>query len=107
MAAGQRRLLVLYGGPRAPGANGLYSYGLCSVGGVIGNGDGDALLAEASALFGSGQPLPSPEPEPEAPVDLSPWLGQGLLWAAAAFGIGLAFLAVVVLIARKPPGYRG
>ncbi len=103
IAAGQRRLLVLYGGPRAPGANGLYSTGLCTPGGVIGNPDGDALLEEASAMFGSAQPPPSPVPEAPVPFDLAPLLGQGMLWAAAAFGIGLALLGTAVLFARRRP----
>ena len=106
IAPGQRWLFVLWGGPTAPGAGGLYSTSLCSAHGMIGTPEGNALLEEAVAVFGLGQPPPSPEPDPaipQAPVDLSPWLGSGLIWAAAVFGVGLLLLALVVLVARRRP----
>lgn len=106
MNASERRLLVLYGGPSAPDANGLYSTSLCAPSGVAGTLEGDALLAEAADTFGNPQaPPPSPEPQPAAPVDLSPWFGEGLVWAAALFGIGLLLFGAVILVARRrPPG---
>ena len=93
--------MVLWGGPSAPGANGLYSASMCSANAVVGTPEGNALLAEANDTFGTGQA--PPEPEPEALTDLSLWLGPGLLWAVLAVGAGLVLLGVVTLIARRRP----
>ncbi len=99
MSVGERRLLVLRGGEE-----GLYSTNLCLPGGLIGTPEGDALLAEATEVLGSGQSPPPPEPAPNAPLDLSPWLG-GLTWVAAAAGLGLLMFGAIALIARRrPPG---
>lgn len=103
MTAGERRVMSLWGGPAAPDARGLYSTSLCSSNAAVGTAEGDALLAEAVAAFGTGQPPPSPEPEPAAPIDLSPWIGDGLIWAAVAVGVGLAMFGAVALIARRRP----
>ena len=103
MSAGERRVMVLWGGPSAPGANGLYSTSSCSANAAVGTDAGNELLAEAIDTFGSGQAPPEAEPEPEAPIDLSPWLGDGLLWAAIAVTAGLALFGVVTLVTRRRP----
>lgn len=103
MSAGERRLMVLYGGPIAPGANGLYSSSLCSPNAVVGTPEGDELLAEAVALFGPSEGQPSHEPVTSAPLDLSPWLGEGLLWVAAAGGVGMLMFGALILVARRRP----
>lgn len=100
MSAGERRLLVLYGGPRAPGANGLYSSSVCAPNAVIGTPEGDELFAEALARFGPTDVQPSSD-QPPVTADVSPWLGEGLLWAAAAFAFGLLLFGAVILVARR------
>jgi len=106
MSAGERRLLVLYRGEAD-----VYSTNSCAPSGLLGTQDGDALLATAIDTFGDatvpGAPEPEPEPEPEvtSPIaaEPSPWLGQGLVWAAGAFGVGVLFFGAIVLIARRRP----
>ncbi len=100
LSVGERRLMVLYGAPIAPGANGLYSSSLCSPNAIIGTVQGDALLAEAVGLFGPAEGQ-STEPVTSAPAELSPLLGGGLVWAAAAFGIGMLLFGGLTLVARR------
>lgn len=103
MSVGERRLMVLHGGPIAPGANGLYSSSLCSPNAVIGTAEGDALFAEAVGLFGPAEEQPASEPVTSAPAELAPWVGGGLVWAAAAFGIGMLLFGGLILVARRRP----
>jgi len=97
MSAGERRLLVLQAGDGS-----LYSTNICLPGGVIGTPEGDALLADATAAFGSGVAPPSAEPEAPAPIDIAPWLG-GLGWVAALVAVALALFGVLALVARRRP----
>jgi hypothetical protein len=100
-SAGQRWILVLWGGPAAPGANGLYSMSSCSPNGLIGTPEGNALLGEAIAAFGAGRTL-APAPESPAPsFDPSPWLGPGTVFAFVAVSAGLLLLVGVSLFSRK------
>jgi hypothetical protein len=103
ITAGERRVLILYGGPRAPGANGLYSTSSCAPSGVAGTPEGDALFAEAVAAFGDPLAPPSPDPQLDSPMNLSPLLGEGLVWAGVSSGIGLLLLAAAVFAARRRP----
>ena len=105
MTAGERRLFVLYGGPSAPGANGLYSTNLCAPGGAAGTPEGDALLAEAADTFGTPQSPPTREPDPGPPagVDPSPSRADGIVWVAGALGVGILLFGLIVLIARRRP----
>ena len=106
VSAGERRVMVLWGGPpnpRAPGSDGMYSTSLCSANAVIGTAEGNALLAQATDVFGAGDGLPDAEPEPAAPIDLAPWLGTGTLIAVAAVGGGLLVLAAVTLFGNRRP----
>lgn len=101
LAVGQRWVLVLNGGPAAPGAGGLYSAGSCDPHGELGTPQGNAVLADVIATFGSGESPDPPEAEPPPPIDVSRWLGGGLVWVAAASGTGVLVLAAIVLAARR------
>ncbi|MDP8905039.1 MAG: hypothetical protein M3N29_06960 [Chloroflexota bacterium] len=101
MTAGERRLLVLHGEPGQ-----LYSSNPCVTSGVIGTANGDAALAEAAAVFGTGiaPPTAEPEPTPQAPPTPAAPAGDGLLWVAAAVGAAsLLFFSAVVLARRREP----
>ena len=100
LTPGSTWVLVLYGGPMAPGAGGFYSAGSCDPHGMLGTAHGDAVLAEAIATFGAGQLPEVPEPEPVPAIDLSA-VGHGLLWAVAASTVGLLVLGIVALVARR------
>lgn len=97
MAAGEQRLLVLH-----QGENGFYSSSSCVPNGLIGTPDGNALLAEATAIFGAPQAPPTPAPELPASIDLAPWLG-GLGWVAATVGVGAVVLLAVAFLGRRRP----
>jgi hypothetical protein len=99
--AAQRWLLVLRGGPTDPGGDGLYEASFCDQSTQMGTDAGDALFAEAVSLFGLGPGPPSPEPQPQAPIDLKPWIGEGLIWAIVLFGLGLLFFGLIALVARR------
>ncbi len=124
----ERWLLTLYRTREGP-----YDTSTCSPNGQLGTPDGDALVADAIAVFGaptspppptpapdptrapSGQPQPppssqpvAPEPEPETlspiVIEPSPLLAQGLIWVAAAVGVGVLLLGAITLVApRRPP----
>lgn len=107
MSAGERRLLVLYRGDA-----GLFSTNSCAPSGVLGTLEGDALLATAIDAFGDpnvpqspASPEPEPEPESVSPIATEPsqGLGQGLVWVAAAVGVGIPFFGAIVLFARRRP----
>ncbi len=102
MAAGERRLLVL-----SRGEQGLYSTNSCAPSGILGTADGDALLATAIDAFGDPKVPVAPEPEPESEspttTEPSPWLGGGLAWVGAAFGVGTLIFGAIVLLARRRP----
>ena len=109
MTAGERRLLVL---SRAD--QGLFSTNPCAPTGLLGTADGDALLATAIDLFGdpnvpqapaSTSPEPEPEPESVSPVATEPSAGlsPGVVWVAAAVGVGVLFFGAIVLFARRRP----
>jgi hypothetical protein len=95
IAHGQRRVFVLFGGPRAPGANGLYSTSICDPGGVIGTAAGDAVLAEAVEIF--GEPLPLSVSTSILQIGSA----DGTLYIVAATAAGLAILAAAVLVGRR------
>jgi hypothetical protein len=97
VSAGQQWLFVLSGGDA-----GVYSAISCSPQGMIGTPEGDALLADALAIFGSPQAPPTPEPEQPSPIDLAPWLG-GLGWVAAAAIVGVLLFGAIALVARRRP----
>lgn len=101
IGGGERWLLVLYGSRNAPGWDGLYGLSMCDRNGRLGTPHGDALVAEATQLFGPGQQPAEREPEPAQPIDLTPFLGEGLLWAMATSAIGLLFLGGIALIAKR------
>lgn len=103
MSAGERRLLVLYRGSRDQE---LFSTNSCAPTGVLGTPGGDALLATAIASFGDpsvpSAPEPEFEPEPESEPE-SPLPGQGLIWVAAAIGVGILLFGAITLVARRRP----
>jgi hypothetical protein len=101
MEVGERRVFVLHGRPGE-----LYSVDPCSVGGVIGTENGDAALAEAQALFGTGNVPPTLEPTdpPEGPPAASPLTGEGMLWLAVAVAAAAVMFGGIALLAlRRQP----
>ena len=101
LAVGQRALLVLYGGPSAPGANGLYSLSMCERNGVLGTEIGNAALAEAVAAFGPGLDPRGRDREPLPAAETTARIDQGFIWILGTAGLGLAALAAVFLFARS------
>jgi hypothetical protein len=96
IAWGQRRVFVLFGGPRAPGANGLYSTSLCDPGGVVGTPEGDAVLAQAVQIFGEPLPLAA------APATTTrPAADDGLAYAAIATVLAVLMFGAIALVARR------
>jgi hypothetical protein len=96
LGVGERHLLVLYGPPGE-----RYSTNVCARGASLDTQEGQALLAEAVALFGTGEPPPTAEPAPEQPLDLSPLAGPGMLWVLAGGLAALAVFGLVTLAARR------
>ncbi len=95
---GERRFFVLYGGRVTPGANGLYSTSLCDPTAVMGTQEGDALFETAKQMFGFSAPPPGDAPS--AFIDVAPWM-VGLPVIAAISALALAYLGIVVLVARR------
>lgn len=98
LANGQRHLLVLYGRPGEQ-----YSTNVCAPGALLNSPEGQALLAEATALFGSGEPPPTAEPVPAQPFDFSPLTGSGLVSVAVGALAAAAIFGLVALAARRRP----
>jgi hypothetical protein len=92
---GETRLFVAYGVPP-----GLLSTSNCAPGARVDTPEGQALINEATLVFGAPQPPPSPVPEPAVPIDLAPWLG-GLGWVAVLAAVSLAIFGAVALVARR------
>ena len=94
-SAGETRIIVAYGMPP-----GLLTSGSCAPGAHVDTPEGQALINEATLVFGAPQPPPSPVPEPAAPIDLTPWLG-GLGWVALLAAVSLAIFGAIALFARR------
>ena len=99
MMAGARRFFVVYGTPPEP-----FNASTCSLGAPLDSPEGQQLVADASVVFGiHPAPVPSAAEPESAPIGSPSAIGEGLLWAAGAFGVGLLFFALIVLIARRRP----
>jgi len=106
VSAGERRVMVLWGGPPSalqPGSDGNYSTSLCSSNALMGTDEGDAVFAQATALFGPGQALKPPDEPPAAPTDSSPSSAESVVWLGAAIAAGLVLFVSVAFVARRRP----
>ena len=101
IGGGERWLLVLWGGATAPGANGLYSTSMCERNGRIGTAEGDAALAEANELFANAAASPSAPHAPPSMIELSRWVGPGLVWVMIVGLVALAMFAAIWVVARR------
>ena len=97
LTTGAKYLLVLYNDP----ATGVYSTNMCAPSGQVGTPEGDQLVAEAQAVFGTAQPPPSPSPEPAGAAEPSPWLGSGLVWVLGGVAAALALFGLVLVVGLR------